>query len=202
MKSIFQRSLIVTALISCLLASGIVAAANLPLLTGPIPASDIQSALNQLIQSINSGTAGLLNAQTGSVATGGGTSEQTLQTFVLPGGTLATAGQTIKVTAFGKTASNSNNKTFKLYFGSEVVSSGTTTINNGAWTSVLYIMKTGASTQIVQGAFGGGGSTGVQYNATGAETDTAGVTIKLTGQDGTDSAGDITCNGMITEIIK
>ena len=99
--------------------SGAIAfSANLPLISGPTPASDLQYFLNQVIQSVNSGVGGLQNAQTGAVSTSATTAETTLQSYTLPASTLSAAGQSLRVTCWGTTSATSTNKTIKLYFGS------------------------------------------------------------------------------------
>jgi hypothetical protein len=179
-------------------------AANLPLLTGPIEPSQIQSTLNQLIQSINTGVGGLANAQTGAVATGAGTDEQTLQTWTMPANFLSTAGQAVRIRCWGSTAANANNKTRRLYFGTSVIATATEAANAQRWVLEMVVMRTGAATQSVSatGIAGTGSVTPISYVNQGTDNLAAAVVIKCTGQDGTDSAGDITANGMIVEIIK
>lgn len=179
-------------------------AANIPLLTGPIEPNQIQATLNQLIQSINTGVGGLLNAQTGATATGAGTDEQVLKTYTLPGGTLSTAGQALRITCWGRTAANGNNKTRKLYFGANVITTATEAANDQPWQLQMIVMRNTATTQAVaaHGMAGLGGITMLDYVADGAETLASNIVIKCTGTDGTSSAGDITANGMITELIK
>lgn len=184
--------------------------ASVPLLTGPAgtnPPVEMPpglGTLNQVIQAVNSNVGGLINAQTAAVATGTGTAEQTLQTYSLPASTLTTAGQAVRVTCWGATAANTNNKTVKLYFGSTHVDTPTMATSAETW-SVNYIaMRRSATTQgfIGNGAISTGPVPLAPSVTDAAETLTGAVTIKCTGTDGTSSAADITANGMIVELIK
>lgn len=195
---------LLAALAAVLGAGAVALATNIPLMTGPLDPSGLLGYFNQLIQSINTGTGGLLNAQTGAVATGAGTSEQTLQTYTLPAGALSTAGQSLRVTCWGVTAANTNNKTVKLYFGARHVDTVTMATASETWSVNYVVMRRTATTQ----AFNGNGaiSTGpvplAPSTTDGAETLASSIVIKCTGTDGTDSAGDITANAMVTESIK
>lgn len=187
--------------------SGAVAfAANIPLLSGPnySDPSQVLGTANAVIQAVNTGVGGLINAQTATVSTGAGTTEQILQTYTMPANQLSTAGQSVRVRCWGRTAANGNNKTRKLYFGANVISTATEAANDQPWFLELLVMRTGAATQVVNGngMAGTGGITNLNYSTTGTEDLTAGVVIKCTGTDGTDSAGDIITYGMITEQIK
>ena len=179
-------------------------AANLPLQTGPVEVNQLRAVINQLIQQINTGVGGLANAQTGAVATGAGTAEQTLQQWTMPANFLDTAGQGVRIRCWGTNAANANNKTRKLYFGTAVITTATEAANAQNWVLELVVMRTGAATQSISGTglAGTGGVTPISYVAQGAISLTAAVLIKCTGTDGTDSAGDITANGMLVEVIK
>src|SRR6185312_12901729 len=73
---------------------------------------------------------GLLTANLTSTATGAGTTEQTLLSYTLPAKTLSATNKGLKIQAWGVTAANANNKTMKLYFGSEVITTPTAATNN------------------------------------------------------------------------
>lgn len=186
--------------------SGAIAfSANLSLITTPTPAADLQYFLNQLIIAINSGVGGLQNAQTGAVSTGATTVESTLQSYTLPGGTLATPGQAVRITCWGATSANSNTKLIKLYFGSTSYATPAQASNGQSWWVQLLVMRTAATTQATYGTgvAGTGSLTPVAVVASaGAETLASGVLIKCTGTNGTASASDITANGMIVELVK
>lgn len=188
-----------------LVATGALAwGANVPLLSGPQDPSQLNATINGVIQSINSNSAGLMSAQTGAVSTGAGTSEQVLQTFSMPAGQLSLAGQAVRVRCWGATAATANNKTRKLYFGASVITTATEAANAQRWVLEMVIMRTGAATQSVSatGLAGTASVTPLSYVNQGTDDLTAAVTIKCTGTDATDAAGDITANGMLVEQIK
>ena len=195
-----KRTLMVVAAIVA--SAGIAFSANLPLQTGPVDPGNLRGVINALIQSINTGVGGLINAQTAAVSTGATTAETTLQTYTLPGGTLSTAGQSVRVTCWGGTGANANNKTMKLYFGASVVTTPTAGTNNKGWTLDYVAMRRTATTQ----GFDGNGlvdTTAVTPNtADGSETLASNIVIKCTGTNGSASASDITAQGMIVELIK
>lgn len=195
----------ITAALAAIIATvGIAWGANISLQTGPIEANQMLARINQLIQSVNNGVGGLLNAQTAAVATGTGTSEQVLQTYTMPANQLASAGQAVRVRCWGTTGATANNKTRKLYFGASVITTATEAANAQNWVLELVVMRTGAATQSVSGTglAGTGGVTPISYVNQGTDDLTAAVVIKCTGTDGTSAAGDITANGMIVEQIK
>ncbi len=187
-----------------LFAGAISYAANLPLLSGPqySEPSQILATVNTLIQNINNGVGGLANAQTGAVSTTATTVETTLQQFSLPAGALATAGQSIRVTCWGGTGADANNKTMKLYFGATHVDTPTAGTNNKGWWLEAIVMRRTATTQ---GFLGKGvvDTTAVSPStADAAETLANSILVKCTGTNGTASASDITAQGMIVEYIK
>jgi hypothetical protein len=191
-----------------ILVAGIIGAkgANLPLLQGPnySDPSQILGTVNTVIQSVNTGVGGLINAQTAAVATGTGTSEQVLQTYTMPAGQLASAGQAVRISCWGTTGATANNKTRKLYFGASVITTATEAANAQNWILELVVMRTGSATQSVwgRGLAGTAGVTPISYVVQGTDDLTAGVVIKCTGTDGTSAAADITANGKLVEQIK
>lgn len=197
---------LVFALGGLLLSSAVALAANLPLLSGPnySDPSQVLATANAVIQSVNSGVGGLINAQTAAVSTGTGTSEQVLQTYTLPANQLSLAGQAVRVRCWGTTGATANNKTRKLYFGASVITTATEAANAQNWVLDLVVMRTAAATQSVSGTglAGTGGVTPISYINQGTDDLTAGVVIKCTGTDGTSAANDITANGMLVEQIK
>ncbi len=142
---------------------------------------------------------GVLSAQ--SSATGAAntdTSEDVLFTYALPANTLTSANQVLKIHAWGHCATTGNNKTIKLYFGSEVITSGVLTDSNKNWHAELTVIRTGASTQQVLGKMVHDTVNITDYSAAGAETETGAITIKVSGQSGT-AANDILCYAMTVE---
>lgn len=175
---------------------------NIAFLTGPQDPSQLIASLNGVISSVNSGVEGLIAAATTAVATGTGTTEQTLQTITVAPNTLAAVGQSLRIRAWGVTGATANNKTMKLYFGASVITTPTAATNAKGWYLELNVLKTGASTQAVIGTGIVDTTAVTPYNNAGTDTDTAGVVVKLTGTDGTSAAADITCNAMIIEMVK
>jgi hypothetical protein len=175
----------------------------IPLAAGPLPAANIVDASNAIINAVNGsfGQAGLLFSYYTATGNGADTTEDTLATFSLPANTFATTGEMLRIRAWGKTAANGDNKTMKLYFGASVVTTPTAATNNKGWFLQLEVIRSGASTQQV---FGTGlvDTTAVTpyYNA-GADTDTAAIVIKCTGQAGTGNANDILLEGMVIETV-
>lgn len=139
------------------------------------------------------GPMGVIYSTSTTTATAGGTAEQTLATYSLPANALDKAGRRVLIHAAFHCASNTNNKTMKLYFGASVITTPTAASNNVNAVLDLVVVKSGSSTQIVSGT-GIVNTTAVTpyVNAAGADTDTSAIVIKATGTDGTDSAGDIT----------
>lgn len=134
----------------------------------------------------------MIASLTGTVGTATGTSEQTLATYTLPGNTMVNAGQRLRISAAFSKAANVDSVTCKLYFGSEVVSTGANTTSGAGMRLVLDVVKTGAKAQVVTG-FGQAGTTVVTpYSAAGSEDDTAsaGIVVKATCTDGTSAAND------------
>lgn len=197
---------ILAAAAAIVLTASLAVAANLPLLSGPnySDPSQVLSTVNTVIQNINSGVGGLLNAQTAAVATGVGTAEQTLQTYTMPANQLAAAGQAVRIRCWGTTGATANNKTRKLYFGASGITTAVEAANAQNWVLELVVMRTAAATQSVSGTglAGIAGVTPISYVNQGTDDQTAAIVIKCTGTDGTSQAADITANGMIVEQIK
>lgn len=130
------------------------------------------------------------------------TAETTLSSYSLPANFLASVGQGVRITARFQAGATSNNKTFKLYFGSEVISSGVLTTNNKNGSAEMIALKTGAGTQIVSANMLVDTTPITGYNTTGAESDTAAITIKFTGTDGTGATGNIVLTTFMVEALR
>lgn len=145
---------------------------------------------------------------TASVGNGNDTTEDTLQTYTLPGGSLGSNGQAVRITAFGRLAANTHNRSFRLYFGATLVG-GTTSITNAAvviWRLEAIVVRTGASTQQCY-EFAYAGATNAaptfQFNLFTSPTETLAndIVIKVTGQTLTAAANDIICDYMSVEML-
>lgn len=146
------------------------------------------------------GPSGNISSQSSAAGVGNGadTTEDTLFTFTLPANSLDIPGRSLFITAFGSFANNAHSKHARMYFGSEVIDSGANTTTGGiGWVLEMTIVKTAASAQQISSQSIAGTVHGGCTQQAGAETDTAAITIKVTGQTGTSGAGDIVCNGFI-----
>lgn len=145
---------------------------------------------------------GLIYTVSNSSGTGTGTGEQTLATFSLPANSLDVVGRRLHIHASWQANTNTDNKTYRLYFGSEVITSGTQTNNGTTVNADLWVYKTGTNTQVVNGSMFVGTTVITGYSATGAETDTSAITLKATAQDGTSLTGDIALTDFEVEFLN
>lgn len=176
-------------------------AGNISLLSGPQPAGDLVSIFNNFIRTVNS-SFGRIGVGTTAASTGANTNETTLQQYTLPGGTLANAGDSVRVSCWGVTATNSNNKTMKLYFGSSSIATPTAATSNKGWRLTMTVMRRTATTQAVDSSGLVDTTPVTPANSDGAETLSGAVLIKCTGTNGTASSGDITAQGLLVEAIR
>ena len=188
------------ALIGLVCAGGIAFAANLPLVTGAQDPSQLQAVVNGVIQTINTAVSRIGVGSTSVATTTGG--ETVLYQYTLPPGLLANAGDSIRTGCWGTTATNSDTKSFKLYFGGTSISSPVQTgTSNKGWRLQMTVMRRTAGGQSVD-SWGLVDTTAVTpANADAAETLANAITIKCTGT-GTLTAGDIVGQGMLVEAIR
>lgn len=187
--------------VAVVFAAGIAAAANISLVSGPQDPSQLLATVNSLVQTINT-TVGRIGAGTVAASTTATTAETTLQQYTIPGALLANAGDSVRITCWGTTGANANNKTMKLYFGSTSITTPTAATNNKGWRLQMLVMRRTATTQAVDG-FGLVDTTSVTpQNTDAAETLANSVLAKCTGTNGTASAADITAQGMLVEAIR
>ena len=119
------------------------------------------------------------------------TSEKTLRTYTLPGGTLKTDHQLIRILVWGALGPTNNNRTIRVKFGSTTVHQtifGGASANAGKWTRETAIIRTGAATQQSFGL-------NQRDRTSPTETLSQDVTITVTGQNGTAVANDVTYEG-------
>lgn len=132
-------------------------------------------------RSLNFG--GILNTSTTAVGNVG-TGEDDLITYSLERNTLQNDGELLKIDAFGTFASNGNNKTVKLYFGSTVIfDSGANAINGGSWNIKATIIRASSTTQeaIVEATDTSNTLNTTTYTAVTENLSNA-LTIKCTGE--------------------
>jgi hypothetical protein len=150
--------------------------------------------------------AGVIYRYQSTTGTGNGndTTEDTLNTFSLPAGSLDVAGRTLQLTAAGSFANNAHSKTAKLYFGTSIVA--TTAAQTGAnigWQLILQVQKVASNSQLgfyspIVGTTHGG----ISLPLSGTENDTNAITIKVTGQTGTASASDVVLSSLLIEALN
>ena len=136
------------------------------------------------------------------VATAAGTGAQTLGTFALPANAFDAAGRRVRISAAITTAANTNTKTCTLNFGSESISTGAMATSGETATLSLIATKTAASVQTVWGNAFINTTVIKPVVTTGAETDTAAITIAAICTDGTNSAGDATLQDFFIEYMN
>jgi len=146
--------------------------------------------------------AGQITAQLSATGTGADTTEDTLQTFTLPANTLDANGRCVRIRAWGTYGATATNKTIRLYFGVAIYNSTALAQNGTSWILEAEVYKTGSNTQTSWATILAGNSDpGAQVN-TPNQTDSSGIVIKVTGQNGTANANDIVCNGMSVLMIN
>jgi hypothetical protein len=145
----------------------------------------------------------LLYQTSTSVGNGADTTEDTLQTFVVPAGKLAAVGDRLVIELSGTMAASTDSRTsrVRLNGGSNIGGITGTTVNHTQWVNRVVIMKTGSNTQsVVSNATVSAAPLGLVSLLT--VTDTAAITITVTGQNNTNSvAGSITCRYMTVDYI-
>ena len=194
-----KRTLL-SALAAISLSGALAFGANVPLIVGPVPAADIQAFLNQLITSFN-GATGKISASTLTAGIPATTAETTLQSYTLAPNQLAAGGDSLRVTCWGQTAGASNTKTVKLYFGASAITASASSSGN-SWKLEQIVTRKSATTQGYIGTGQIGASPALAVGTDGAETLTAAVLVKCTGQAAAAELNAVTANGMIVEALK
>lgn len=187
------------------------ATANVVLDAGAQTITGVKTFADQaLVNTMGTGPApynasGVLNLQVNSFSTAAGTGAQTGHTYTLPASSLIDTGRGIKITAWGHTAANANNKTIAIVFGTTTYTTGAVAANAKDYYLEVTVVRTGASAQTwlasgyfnaVPLSFAGSATTGT---ITQTETGTLAVSTALT--DGTSSAGDIVESGFRVDAI-
>jgi hypothetical protein len=129
-------------------------------------------------------------------------------TFTMLAGMMDTAGQSVRVLAWGRTTSNANAKTLKGYFGATQVLGGSgavlTVSEAGNWAAGFQVLMTGAATQraVAQAVCGPAGSqvsACVAAVTTPTQTLANSVEIKFTGE--ATATNDIMQDGMVIMLV-
>lgn len=128
-----------------------------------------------------------LSSQNGPVGNTGAV-ETTLMSFQLDYNTLTNIGQSIQIVAYGKTAANANNKTFKLKLGSTTLfNSGAAARNNLDWTFIGEIIANGSTAQIFNGMLTYNGVASIISTTTATEDLGTNLVVAFTGTGTADS---------------
>ena len=147
---------------------------------------------------------GVMSSQSGFVGTTGAT-EDDLFTFTLPGNTLATDGQAIRVSGLCTFGANGNTKVLRGYYGTTAVTIVNAAVNVAAAQGLyeFYILRTGVGTQVLQGSCGvsAAGAAGDVYlgSVAGTEDETGDLVVKITGQGTADN--DVGAYNFLVEVL-
>lgn len=185
---------------------------NLTLTTGPYDVATLRNDINTILNQINAQAPGALNSQAGSVGNAADATDDTLYSYVIAANNWASYFPSaqpyglggIRITAWGTSAANGQNKTVKIFFGGTVViSSAVVTINAKSWIAQAVVIRTGISTQKAVGTMQSDATMIAAAAADLTETETAAITVKVTGASPTSSsANDILGKGMLIEAIR
>lgn len=164
--------------------------------------ADATTQLSRLLYGIlpqmEDGPSGVIERTTTSY-TNTSTGEENAWTFALPANTLSADGKAVRVTVFGNTAANANNKTVRLYFGSTVwrtiINGG---VNNEVWSATGIAFRTGAASQELD-VTSSSGSTVFTNRGTASETMSGAITIKVTLQGA--AASDLVFRSAVVELL-
>lgn len=129
---------------------------------------------------------------------GADTTEDTLFTYSLPPNALANVGNGVEILAWGSVPATSATKTARVYFGAIVVSVAYTTTQTGNWFIDMQVFKQASNVQLAITTADATGATTtrtITNTTNGAETDTAAIVIKVTGQSSAATANLVLCNG-------
>ena len=147
---------------------------------------------------------GVMSSQSGFVGTTGAT-EDDLFTFTLPGNTLATDGQAIRVSGLCTFAANGNTKVLRAYYGTAALAIVDAAVNVASAQGVyeFIIIRTGVGTQLLHGSCGvsAQGAAGNIYadSFNGTQDETTDLVIKLTGQGTADD--DVGAYNFLVEVL-
>lgn len=128
------------------------------------------------------------------VGTDANTTEKDLATFDLPANLFFTDNAGVWVEAFGTTAADANTKTIKLYFNGTVLASSASMVtapNAVGWNVRSSIFRRSSGNQSSRATWEGAGHTPFTATALHTAADTAAITVKVTGQNGTATANQI-----------
>lgn len=130
-----------------------------------------------------------------------GTGVDDLMTYSMPGGTLATNADAVRITGYGQFAANANNKEFQLLFGATAIIDvgGLGPLSGATFYFEAMVIRTGATSQISWARLDIQGVAIDQYQASPAETLANAITIKGTGETDAASNDDVAMKLMLIE---
>ena len=145
------------------------------------------------------------------VGTDADTAEKTLKSYTLPGGTLASDGDALRIVAAFRCAANANTKRMRIKFGATTIADSTAVAANARNFLVIAVVWRRSATAQLAKVFAAQGVPGQNWTsalggnhetATPAETLASDVVIAVTGQNGTASANDLICDSLLVELVK
>ncbi|MGX5846924.1 hypothetical protein ACWGTO_07580 [Mesorhizobium sp. PL10] len=128
------------------------------------------------------------------------TTAEDLMTYSIAAASLA-IGRRVRIKAWGTTAANANTKTGRLWFGTTNMGGWASALNGVGWQIEGEVFITGAATQSYVRETSGPSTISQITSGTGADAISGAIVAKFQGQNGTASAGDITCNGLEVEVL-
>jgi hypothetical protein len=151
---------------------------------------------NQIV--VNGNTSPIISRNLTAVSTTAVTTAEDLISYAIAANTLK-IGQRVRIRAWGETGANANTKTGRLWFGSANLGGWTGALNSTGWKVDAEVTITGSATQ----EYLRESITSSNQIARGDLTQSisSSITVKFQGQNGTASAGDITCEGLTIEIL-
>jgi hypothetical protein len=148
------------------------------------------------------------------VSNGTDQTEDTAKSFSIPANTFSAqypAGGDIRqggiqgliINAWGNFATSGDTKTIRLYFGSEVISTGGVTTSNKNWWMSLEVLRTATSRFNVWGSAQYDTTMVTPYASLGAtEDETAAIVAKVTIQNGSNNVVAGTLTGFLIQAIE
>lgn len=135
------------------------------------------------------------------VGTDANTNEKTLKTYTLPANTFLPDQSQIVIEARGYVGADGNTKTINVYFGSQVVGSWVTTVNNNQFKLICTVTRNSVTTQFGDAQIIASGGTCASFANTSLTQDlSTDITLSITGQNGTAIADDVVCSYMSVKL--
>jgi hypothetical protein len=128
------------------------------------------------------------------------TTEDTLFTFPLPANSLTLVGEGLSLLAAGTWANNAHLKTTTLYFGTDSFQIQGTNAS-ATWVLRMRVYRSASKAQLILAEGSLDSVTIAPGIIVGAVDDTAGITIKVTGQTGTAAANDVVANMLAVDAL-